>query len=272
MHNVLHPRSVAVIGASTDPRKIGHGVLLHLLRGNFAGPVYPVNPGARSVRGVHAYAAVTEIPRDVDLAVVAVPAAVVSEVMDSCLAKGVKALVVLSGGFADAGPGRDERPAPARGGGPRARDAGGGPERARGREHRSAGPAQRHAGPGPAPGRPGGLLQPVRRARASRCSTAAARRGLGLSTFVSAGNRADLSVNDVLQYWQTDPATDVVLLYLESFGNPRKFTRLGPPARAHEADRGGEERPLGRDADDGWRPLWRRSMRAGSRRCSNTRA
>ena len=76
VHNVLHPRSVAVIGASTDPRKIGHGVLLHLLRGNFAGPVYPVNPGARSVRGVHAYAAVTEIPDDVDLAVVAVPAAV----------------------------------------------------------------------------------------------------------------------------------------------------------------------------------------------------
>ena len=104
VHNVLHPRSIAVIGASTDPTKIGHAVLLHLLRGNFAGPVYPVNPEARSVRGVRAYPAVTDIPDDVDLAVVAVPAAGISEVMGSCLAKGVKALVVLSAGFADAGP------------------------------------------------------------------------------------------------------------------------------------------------------------------------
>jgi GNAT superfamily N-acetyltransferase len=89
VHNVLHPRSVAVIGASTDPTKVGHAVLLNLLRGNFAGPVYPVNPEARSVRGVRAYPAVTDIPDDVDLAVVAVPAAGMSEVMDSCLAKGV---------------------------------------------------------------------------------------------------------------------------------------------------------------------------------------
>ena len=80
--------------------------------------------------------------------------------------------------------------------------------------------------PDDARGRPGRLLQPVRRARASRCSRRRAERGLGLSTFVSAGNRADVSGNDLLQYWQTDPATDVVLLYLESFGNPRKFARL----------------------------------------------
>ena len=108
VHNVLHPSSVAVIGASTDPRKIGHAVLANLLRGNFTGPVYPVNSGnsgerpVRSVRGVRAYRGVVEIPDDVDLAVVAVPAASVDNVMDSCLAKGVKALLVLSSGFADA--------------------------------------------------------------------------------------------------------------------------------------------------------------------------
>ncbi len=225
VHNVLHPRSVAVIGASTDPRKIGHGVLLHLLRGNFAGPVYPVNPGARSVRGVRAYAAVTEIPDDVDLAVVAVPAAVVSKVMDSCLAKGVKALVVLSGGFADAGP--DGVSAQRRL-----------VEEARAHGMRVVGPnALGVANTDPqvrlnatlAPTLPpGGRVGFFSQSGALSVTllAAAARRGLGLSTFVSAGNRADLSGNDVLQYWQTDPATDVVLLYMESFGNPRKFTRL----------------------------------------------
>ena len=225
VHNVLHPRSIAVIGASTEPTKIGHAVLLHLLRANFAGPVYPVNPEARSVRGVRAYPAVTDIPDDVDLAVVAVPAAGISEVLDSCLAKGVKALVVLSAGFADAGP--DGVTA----------------------QHRLAEEARAHGmrvvGPNalgvantdpqvrlnatlaptmPAAGRVGFFSQSG--ALGIALLATAAERGLGLSTFVSAGNRADLSGNDVLQYWQTDPATDVVLLYLESFGNPRKFARL----------------------------------------------
>ena len=113
VHNLLHPSSVAVIGASTDPTKIGHAVLANLLRGNFTGPVYPVNPDARSVRGVRAYPSVTDIPDEVDLAVVAVPAAGIDEVMDSCLAKGVTALVVVSSGFADAGRRRHGRRAPA---------------------------------------------------------------------------------------------------------------------------------------------------------------
>jgi predicted CoA-binding protein len=104
VHNALHPTSVAVIGASTDPSKIGHAVFANLLRGNFTGPVYPVNSEARSVRGVRAYPSVTDIPDDVDLAVVAVPAAGVDEVMDSCLAKGVKALVVVSSGSPTPGP------------------------------------------------------------------------------------------------------------------------------------------------------------------------
>jgi acyl-CoA synthetase (NDP forming) len=225
VHNVLHPRSVAVIGASTDPTKIGHAVLLNLLRGNFAGPVYPVNPEARSVCGVRAYPAVTDIPDDVDLAVVAVPASGMGHVMDSCLAKGVKALVVLSAGFADA-------------------DADGVTaqrrlvDEARAHGMRVVGPNALGvantdpqvrmnatlAPTTPAGGRVGFFSQSG--ALGSTLLAAAAERGLGLSTFVSAGNRADLSGNDLLQYWQTDPATDVVLLYLESFGNPRKFARL----------------------------------------------
>src|SRR4051812_46731690 len=104
VHNLLHPRSVAVIGASTDPTKIGYAVLANLLTADFTGPVYPVNAEHRSVRGVRAYASVLDIPDDVDLAVVAVPAAGVDEVMDACLAKGVKALLVVSSGFGETGP------------------------------------------------------------------------------------------------------------------------------------------------------------------------
>jgi acyl-CoA synthetase (NDP forming) len=225
VHNALHPTSVAVIGASTDPSKIGHAVLANLLRGNFSGPVFPVNPDARSVRGVRAYPSVTDIPDVVDLAVVAVPAAGIDDVMDSCLAKGVKALVVVSAGFADAGAGGTVA------------------ERRLVSEARAHG--MRVVGPNalgvantdpqvrlnatlapdvPGRGRVGFFSQSG--ALGIAILAAAKERGLGLSTFVSAGNRADLSGNDLLQYWQTDPATDVVLLYLETFGNPRKFARL----------------------------------------------
>ncbi|WP_147109334.1 bifunctional GNAT family N-acetyltransferase/acetate--CoA ligase family protein [Pseudonocardia sulfidoxydans] len=225
VHNVLHPRSVAVIGASTDPSKIGHAVLLNLLRGNFGGAVYPVNPDARSVRGVRAYASVTEIPDEVDLAVVAVPAAGIDEVMDSCLAKGVKALIVVSSGFADAGTRglvaerRMVQAARAHGMrvvGPNA--LGVANTAASVRLNATLAPAL------PGAGRVGFFAQSG--ALGIALLQTATRRGLGFSTFVSAGNRADVSGNDLLQYWQSDPDTDVVLLYLETFGNPRKFGRL----------------------------------------------
>ena len=225
MHNLLHPRSVAVIGASADPTKIGYAVLTNLLSADFTGPVYPVHPEHRSVRGVRAYRSVLDIPDPVDLAVVAIPASGVDEVMDACLAKGVTTLVVLSSGFADAGP--DGRSA----------------------ERRLVAEARKHGmrvvGPNalgvvnndpavrlnatlaprlPGTGRIGFFCQSG--ALGIGILADAAERGLGLSTFVSAGNRADVSGNDLLQYWQTDQSTQVVLLYLESFGNPRKFARL----------------------------------------------
>ncbi|CCH29063.1 GNAT family N-acetyltransferase [Actinosynnema sp. NPDC047251] len=225
VHNLLNPKSVAVIGASTDRTKIGHAVLTNLLEGDFHGPVYPVNAEHRSVRGVRAYPSVLEIPDDVDLAVVAVPAASVDEVMDACLAKGVKALVVVTSGFGETGP------------------DGSLAERRLAAEARAHG--MRVVGPNalgvlntdpavrlnatlaprlPVRGRTGFFCQSG--ALGTAILATAASRGLGLSTFVSAGNRADVSGNDLLQYWETDPATDVVLLYLESFGNPRKFARL----------------------------------------------
>ncbi|GAA0540898.1 GNAT family N-acetyltransferase [Saccharopolyspora subtropica] len=225
VYNLLRPRSVAVIGASTDRAKIGHAVLTNLLTADFTGPVYPVNPEHRSVRGVRAYASVLDIPDEVDLAVVAIPAAGVTEVLDACLAKGVKTLVIVSSGFSETGP------------------AGREVEREMVRAARAHG--MRVVGPNalgvvntdpefrlnaslaphlPGRGRTGFFCQSG--ALGVAILETATQRGLGLSTFVSAGNRADVSGNDLLQYWQTDPATDVVLLYLESFGNPRKFARL----------------------------------------------
>ncbi|WP_222266130.1 bifunctional acetate--CoA ligase family protein/GNAT family N-acetyltransferase [Modestobacter marinus] len=222
---LLTPGSVAVVGASNDPGKIGSAVLRHLLAYGFDGPIYPVNPAVRHVGGIPAHASIEAIPDDVDLAVLAVPADEVPGVVEACRRKHVKGLVVISGGFGETGP--EGRAA----------------ERALVASARASG--MRVVGPNclgivntdpavrlnaslapdiPGRGRVGFFAQSgalgvalLERARG---------RGMGLSTFVSAGNRADVSGNDMLQYWASDPATEVVLLHLESFGNPRKFARL----------------------------------------------
>ncbi|WP_326954935.1 bifunctional acetate--CoA ligase family protein/GNAT family N-acetyltransferase [Amycolatopsis sp. NBC_01286] len=225
VHNLLHPTSVAVIGASTDPGKVGHVAFVNLLAAAFTGTVYPVNPEHRSVRGVRAYPSVLDIPDSVDLALVAVPAEAVESVLDACLAKGVKTLLIVSGGFGEAGP---------HGLHAELRLVG----EARAHGMRVVGPnalGVLNTAPGirlnatlaprlPGRGRTGFFCQSGALGTAILADAEA--RGLGLSTFVSAGNRADVSGNDLLQYWETDPDTDLVLLYLESFGNPRKFARL----------------------------------------------
>jgi acyl-CoA synthetase (NDP forming)/RimJ/RimL family protein N-acetyltransferase len=225
VHNLLHPTSVAVIGASAEPGKVGHVAFANLLAAAFTGTVYPVNPEHHSVRGVRAYASVLDIPDQVDLAVVAVPAEAVESVLDACLAKGVKTLLILSSGFAEAGP---------HGLHAELRLVG----EARAHGMRVVGPnalGVLNTAPGirlnatlaprlPVRGRTGFFCQSG--ALGTAILADAESRGLGLSTFVSAGNRADVSGNDLLQYWETDPDTDLVLLYLESFGNPRKFARL----------------------------------------------
>ena len=228
IRRLLSPRSVAVVGASTDRSKIGNAVLRNLLRGGFTGDVLPIHPGAAEVEGRPAFPTVLDVPEPLDLVVIAVPAELVGGIVEQCATKGVRALVVISGGFGER---TDDR------------SVGLAAQRALVAEARANG--MRVVGPNclgivnndpalslnaslapliPPRGRTGFFSQSG--ALGVAVLGEARRRDVGLSTFVSAGNRADVSGNDLLQYWEDDPATDVVLLYLESFGNPRKFARL----------------------------------------------
>jgi acyl-CoA synthetase (NDP forming)/GNAT superfamily N-acetyltransferase len=230
IQRLLQPSSVAVIGASNDEAKVGHAVFRNLLSGVFRGPIYPVNPDAREVAGVRAYPSIADVPDVVELAVIAVPAASVPGVVTQCAERGVRGLVLLSGGFGERG---DEQQ----------REAGAQAQRdivtaARANGMRVIGPnCLGIANTDPAVALNASLapIAPLRGRAGFFCQSGAlgvavlgeaARRGLGVSSFVSAGNRADVSGNDLLQYWESDEATDVALLYLESFGNPRKFARL----------------------------------------------
>ena len=222
---LLSPQAVAVVGASRRPGAVGHEIFRSLLQHGFQGPVYPVNPAAAHVAGVRAYGDVRDVPDDIDLAVIAVPAEQVAEVVVACGEKRVRGLVVVSGGFADAGEqGRARLTEVVR----LAREGG----------MRLIGPnamgilntdpaVSLHAtfaGGSPPAGRVGVFSQSG--ALAGTVLAEAGRRGLGLSGFVSIGDRADVSGNDLLQYWQQDARTDVVLLHLQGFGNPRKFGRI----------------------------------------------
>jgi len=222
---LLRPRSVAVLGASRHPGTIGHELVWNLVIGGFEGPVYPVNPKASHVASLPCWPSVEEVPGEVDLAVVAVPAPIVSEVVAACGRKGVGALVVVSSGFAEAG--------------------GGGAEAEREIARTAHAYGMRLVGPNcfgllntdprislnatfardtPTRGRLGFASQSGGLGIAILAE--ASRRAIGLSSFVSMGNKADVSSNDLLVWWDEDDETDVVLLYLESFGNPRKFGRL----------------------------------------------
>ena len=215
VERILAPRSVAVIGASRREGTIGNGILHNLLDGQFVGPVYPVNPMATSIGGVRAYASVLDVPEDVDVAIVCVPAAQVLDVAEQCAQKGVHGLVVISAGFAEVGgeSGQTERVLV---------------QLARAHGMRMIGPncigvvntspdVRMNASFVPAvpmPGRIGFASQSG--GLGIELLARSAELGLGISTFVSMGNKADVSGNDLLQYWEEDPATDVILLYLES--------------------------------------------------------
>lgn len=221
----FNPRSVAVIGASRRSDTIGQTLVRNLVTGDYTGRVYAVNPSARAVSGLPTYPTVSDIPDEVDVAIVAVPAEAVQDVVLDCAAKGVHGLVVISSGFAETG------------------------EEGRQRQRRLVGLSRSYGlrliGPNclgvintdpavsinaslssvmPPRGRAGFFCQSG--ALGSAILEKVQNRGLGLSTFVSAGNRADVSGNDLLQYWEEDDSTEVVLLYLESIGNPRKFSRI----------------------------------------------
>jgi acetate---CoA ligase (ADP-forming) len=219
------PRSVAVVGASRVRGTVGAEILNNLRTTGYVGEVFPIHPEAAEIQGLKAYRRLTDVPQDIDLAVVVVPATAVLDVARDAAAKHVKAIVVISAGFAEIG----------------------GEGRARETELleivRNAG--MRMIGPncmGVLNADPGVLLNatfapvfpPSGRISFSTQSGAlglsileyARRINLGLSTFASIGNKADVSSNDLIQYWADDPDTSVILLYLESFGNPRKFGQL----------------------------------------------
>jgi acetate---CoA ligase (ADP-forming) len=220
---LFRPRSIAVIGASRD--SIGGRVLVSLLRGGFEGPVDPVHPREHAVASVRAYPSVLDVPDEVDLAVIAVPARVVPDVVEQCAQKGVRALVVLSAGFAETGAeGRALQDRVLR--------------IVRDHEMRMVGPnclgvvnTDPEVRLNAIFGRP--LAARGRVAMSSQSGAMglaiidyADELGLGVSHFVSVGNKADISGNDLLEYWEHDPATNVIVLYLESFGNPRRFSRI----------------------------------------------
>ena len=251
---LVAPDSVVVVGASRDPSSLGHRLLQHLVSGGFTGTISAVNRAAvaagERVLGVPTYGSVQEIPESPAIAVVAVPADEVMSVVDDCGAAGVAGLLVVSSGYAELGADGAERQRLL-------------VRRARGLGMRVVGPnAMGIINTDPAVGL-NASLAPVMPGRApigffcqsgslgGTILSRAARRGLGVSTFVSAGNRADVSGNDLLQFWEDDEATEVVLLYLESIGNPRKFTRIArrlsrtKPVVAMRTGRSTQAYPLG---------------------------
>lgn len=225
VHDLLTPSSVAVIGASRKWGTVGYQLLEHIIEGGFKGPVYAINPEAFELAGMKSYGKLSEVPEPVQLAVVAVPYGEVAKVVAECAAAGVKGVVVATAGFA--------------------RDGERGLQRQRDLVRHARAYGMRVIGPeslgivntnpdvslnaSMAPGLPlSGQLGLFSQSAAIGVSlyAAASRRRLGLSTFLSAGNRADVSGNDMMQFWEDDPDTSAVGLYLESVGNPRKFSRL----------------------------------------------
>jgi acetyl coenzyme A synthetase (ADP forming)-like protein len=222
LRKLFEPRSVAVVGASRRGGSVGAEVFHNLAAGGFTGRVVPVNPHAATIDGVTAYPSVRHVPGEIDLVVVAVPAPAVAGVIDDCIAKGVGSIVVISAGFAETGAdGRAQENA--------IRD------RVRKAGIRMVGPncmgvlntdPSVHLNASFSP-----VFPPAGSIAFSSQSGAlglaileqAGQLNLGLSAFASVGNKADVSANDLLEYWETDPRTDVILLYLESFGNPRRF-------------------------------------------------
>ncbi|HET7229760.1 MAG TPA: acetate--CoA ligase family protein [Longimicrobium sp.] len=225
LDSLLRPKSIAVIGASRTPNTIGYQILDNLLRHGYTGRVYPVNPTAEAVHSIRAFPSVEAIPDEVEMAVVVVPKQHVCATAEACGRKGVKALVVISAGFKEVG--------------------GAGVEREKELKATAAKYGMRLVGPNCmgvlntaddvsmnatfAPTMPpDGPVAFMSQSGAMGVTILdyAAEYGIGISQFVSAGNKADVSGNDLIEYWHGDERTRVILMYLENFGNPRRFTRL----------------------------------------------
>lgn len=222
---VFRPRSIAVIGASRRPGTIGWQILDNLLKNGFTGPVYPVNPHATVIHSVKAYPSIADVPEVVDQAVIVVPKEHVIAVAEECGRRGVKALVVITAGFKEVG--------------------GPGVERERRLMEVVRQYGMRMVGPNCmgvlntepdismnatfAPTTPpSGTVSFLSQSGAMGVTILdyASEYGIGVSKFISLGNKPDVSANDVLAYWREDATTRVVLMYLENFGNPKHFTRI----------------------------------------------
>jgi len=225
LHPFFRPRSVAVVGASRNPKNIGTRILNAILNAGFKGKVYPVNPRADTIASVRVYGAVDLLPETPDLVVIAVPSEAVNRVIDQCAARQVRAVIVITAGFAEIGAEGRERQQQLL-------------EKIRGYGMRMVGPnclgllntdpaVSLNASFAPDFPPAGNIAFSSQSGALGLALIALAReRGLGLSSFVSVGNKADISGNDLLQYWEEDERAKVILLYLESFGNPRRFARI----------------------------------------------
>jgi acetyl coenzyme A synthetase (ADP forming)-like protein len=221
----LSPRSIAIIGASNKPGTIGQLMVRYLIDSRYTGTFYPVNPNAGSVMAIKAYPSILDIPDTVDMAIIAVPAPIVAKISHECGQKHVRALVVISDGFKERGPEGAEREKQLR-------------DIALGYGMRVVGPncmgiintdprVRMNATFSPVfP--PHGTVAFLSQSGAMGLVILeyAANLNMGISSFISIGNRVDVSYEDLLQYWEQDKGTEVILLYLESFGDPRKFMRI----------------------------------------------
>ena len=225
MKPFFEPRTVAIVGANRERGKIGSEILHNILDAGFTGTVIPVHASAPEVQGLKTYPRVVDIPIPVDLAVIAVPAHAVPAVVDDCLAKQVRAVCVISAGFSETGPEGCAREAALL---DRIRTAG----------CRLVGPncmgllntnpaVRLNATFSPVYPPAGNVAMSTQSGALGLAILDYARElDIGISSFVSIGNKADVSGNDLIQYWADDPNTDVILLYLESFGNPKKFSEI----------------------------------------------
>ncbi len=221
----FQPKAIAVVGASRDQKSIGYALVDALVMNNYQGTIYPVNPNTTVVHSIRTYPSLAALPETPDLAVIAVPKEGVLDTVDACADRGVRAIVVAAAGYAESGPAgaalQQELV-----------------DRVRGHGMRLIGPGSLgiiNTDPAVSMNAsfstaiaPAGRLALVSQSGSVGVGilALAQQRGLGISAFVSLGNKADVSSNDLLQYWEEDATTTALLMYLESFGNPRRFARL----------------------------------------------
>jgi acetate---CoA ligase (ADP-forming) len=233
LHPLFYPRGIAVVGASRKTNSIGHKILRSLLEGGYHGPVHPINPKAEPIDNKVSYPSVCAAPAPIDLAVIAVPADSVVAIVDDCAKAGVKALVVISAGFGETG---------SQGAAMEAELL----AKVRANGMRMVGPncfgilntdpqSSINACFSSVFGFPGGIAMASQSGAMGLAILNMARQHqVGLSMFVSMGNKADVSSNDLIEYWEQDERTKAILLYLESFGNPTKFSQLARRVGRHK--------------------------------------